>query len=35
MSHYAMTKEEVLLQLNAIGPGGTKYLEAEDELKEK
>ena len=35
MSHYAMTKEEVILQLNAIGPAGTKYVEAEEGLKEK
>jgi hypothetical protein len=24
ISHYAVTKEEVILQLNAIGPAGTK-----------
>ena len=35
MPHYAMTKEEVLLQLNAIGPAGTKYVEAQEEFKEK
>jgi quercetin dioxygenase-like cupin family protein len=29
MPHYAVTKEEVILQLNAIGPAGTKYLETE------
>jgi hypothetical protein len=30
--HYAMTKEEgVLLQLNAIGPAGTKYVKAGSE----
>ena len=25
--HYAMTKEEVVLQLNAIGPAGTDYIQ--------
>jgi len=36
MPHYAMTKDEVvILQLNAIGPAGTKYVEAEGESKEK
>jgi quercetin dioxygenase-like cupin family protein len=27
--HFAMTTEEVILQLNAIGPAGTKYVEAQ------
>ena len=33
--HYALTKEEVILQLNAIGPAGTNYVGAQGELKEK
>ena len=36
MPHYAMTKDEVvILQLNAIGPAGTKYVETEGESKER
>jgi quercetin dioxygenase-like cupin family protein len=27
MPHYALTHEEVILQLNAVGPAGTRYVE--------
>lgn len=34
--HYAMTRdEEVVLQLNAIGPAATKYVEAEEKSPQK
>ena len=26
MPHYALTREEVILQLNAVGPAGTRYV---------
>jgi quercetin dioxygenase-like cupin family protein len=28
MPHYALTREEVILQLNAVGPAGTRYVDA-------
>ncbi len=33
MPHYALTKEEVVLQLNAIGPAATKIVEGESKGK--
>ncbi|OGB62283.1 MAG: hypothetical protein A2Y94_00020 [Caldithrix sp. RBG_13_44_9] len=35
LPHYSMTKEEVILQLNAIGPAGTTYVETRSESKEE
>jgi quercetin dioxygenase-like cupin family protein len=33
--HYALTKEEVVLQLNAVGPAGTKHVTAASESPQK
>lgn len=35
MPHYALTKGEVILQLSAIGPAGTKYVKAAPASQEK
>lgn len=35
LPHYSLAKEEVILQLNAIGPAGTTYVEAKNESKEE